>query len=241
MAGSAHAQQSAARGWLDVNFGTVSMTHDGFENSVSVPVFGETATFGASYAQPLGAHFDFGGGYMFVPRVGIGVSFSGDVSDGTPTLTARIPHPLYFNAFASDTIEGDTDLRRSEGAVNISIVVNAMPFNPKFNIRLFGGPTYYRVTQDAVTDIRYNQQFAIFAPTQNVDITNYTFDEVEGTGWGYHIGLDANVFFSNVVGVGFGIKYGGATVPLENALFGEYDSDAGGFNFFGGLRLRFGR
>jgi hypothetical protein len=227
-------------GWFDVNFGTATMAADGESRSMDAPLFGQTATLGIDYDFPLGAHFDVGGGYMFTPMFGVGAAFTGDASEGYPTLRIRIPHPFFFNAHAEDETEGDLATMRSEGGINIQFVVNLTPRSDRWALRVYGGPTYYRVTQDVVTDINYTHSFSPFTPTQTVNITSYEIEEAEGTGWGAHGGADIGYFFTNVVGIGGGFRFGVGNVDLED-LIGEYSSDTGAMSFYGGLRLRFGR
>ena len=52
--------------------------------------FGERATFAIDYNLPTGAAFDFGGGFMITPMIGVGVSFS-----GTRTRMKRSSAPAF--------------------------------------------------------------------------------------------------------------------------------------------------
>jgi len=230
--------QEPSKGWIDVNFGIAAAAEDTLATTTTRTQFRETATFSAEYNHPRGAEFDFGGGYMFTPMVGLGVSFTGTAHRGSPTTSIRIPHPVIFNAFATDTAVGDTELDRSEGGVNIHVMVNATPNADRLRVRLFGGPTFFRVKADTIDDIRYSQVFVILLPVNAVDITSYEFSEAEGTGWGFHVGGDVSVFFSRVVGVGGFVRFSRGTVALED-FSGAYDVKAGGVQTGGGLRLRF--
>ncbi|HUS23241.1 MAG TPA: hypothetical protein VMZ66_14650 [Aeromicrobium sp.] len=51
-----------------------------------------------------------------------------------------------------------------------------------------------------------------------MDITSYTTQRSEGTGWGFHGGADASVFFNRIVGVGGFAKFSRGSVDLENTL-----------------------
>jgi hypothetical protein len=75
-----------------------------------------------------------------------------------------------------------------------------------------------------------------------VDITTYDTTKVESTGWGYHVGADASVFFSRVVGVGGFMRFSRGTVTIEDGVAlsdAPVDVIAGGVQMGGGLRLRF--
>jgi outer membrane protein with beta-barrel domain len=226
------------KGWVDVNFGIAQAAEDGYATSLSRTVFRETATFGAAYSFSRGASFDFGGGYMFSPVIGLGVNFQGTAHEDPPVLSIRIPHPNFFNAFASDTAIGDTALTRAEGSFNIQAMIVATPNSDRVRVRFFGGPSYFRVTQDTVDDIRYNQVFGILNTSNTVDITTYPFSEAEGTGWGFHGGADVGVFFTRIVGVGGFARFSRGKVHLSD-FSGGYEVDAGGFQTGGGLRLKF--
>jgi hypothetical protein len=226
------------RGWVDVNFGIAHAAEDSYTTVRRTTLFRETGTFEAEYFQPTGAEFDFGGGYLFTPVVGLGVSFTGTAHSGAPTLTIRIPSPTFFNTFASATEGGATELGRAEGGVNIQAMINATPRAGRVRVRFFGGPTFFRVKADTIDNIRYNQVYLVFSPVNSVDITNYEFSEAEGTGWGFHVGGDVSVFFSRVVGVGGFVRVSRGTVELTD-FSGAYDVKAGGFQAGGGLRLKF--
>jgi hypothetical protein len=114
-----------------------------------------------------------------------------------------------------------------------------------FRFRVFGGPTYFRVQQDAVTAIHFNQVFLIFQPVNTIDIDQFDSERIEGTGWGFHAGADASFFFNRVIGVGGMAKFSRGNVDLEDTLATAIGDDdvvtvkAGGFQVGGGLRLKF--
>jgi hypothetical protein len=94
-------------------------------------------------------------------------------------------------------------------------------------IRVFGGPAYNRVKQNVV----------LYQPA--------TLDERDGSGWGYHTGVDFTMYTGfaslNGGGIGFGgtLRYSGGTVRLPGLLDSAGDArPAGGWSFGGGLRFR---
>jgi hypothetical protein len=229
-----------ARGWIDVNFGVSGSATKTFTAELLSPLFEETRTARTTYHNPRGAEFDFGGGFMFTPNVGVGVSFSGTAREDSASLFVDVPHPFQFNAFASDTAPTDSKLQRVEGAAHIQ-VVGVAPLGDRVRLRAFGGPTYFRVQQDMVRSIAYDQAFLVFLPVNAVDITTYdSVDKVEGTGWGFHVGGDITVFFSRYVGVGSFVRFSRGTVSLDDPLSGRaIDVTAGGVQAGGGLRFKF--
>jgi hypothetical protein len=232
--------RSFERVWIDVNLGAAIAANKSVSIEHSGTLFRETRTFRTTYENPTGASFDFGGGVMFTPQIGFGVSFAGTAHQAAPELFVQVPHPNFFNAPASDTADADEEFQRVEGSVHLQ-VMGATEFGDNVRLRVFGGPTYFRLQQDLVSDIRYLQAFAIFSRANAVEITTYdSVDKVEGTGWGYHVGGDISFFFSRVVGLGVFARYSRGTVDLvEPALESEVELEVGGLQFGGGLRLKF--
>jgi Legionella pneumophila major outer membrane protein precursor len=227
------------RGWIDINFGVAVAASKTFTTTLTTPLFQETRTEQASYRNPTGAEFDFGGGYMITPGVGVGISFTGTAHQDEAQLYINVPHPTRFDAFASSTKPTDAKLQRAEGGVNLQLMLVA-PVSPRAKVRLFLGPTYFRVQQDMVGTIAYDQAFLVFLPVNAVDITTYENDKVEGTGWGFHVGGDVSYYFTRVVGIGGFARFSRATVSLDDPLSGlPVDVKAGGFQAGGGLRLKF--
>jgi len=228
------------RGWIDVNFGVAVAASKTFTTTVATPLFQETRTAQVTYHNPTGAEFDFGGGYMITPGVGVGISFTGTAHQDEAQLYINVPHPARFNTFASSTKPTDAKLQRVEGGVNLQLMLVA-PVSSRTKVRLFLGPTYFRVQQDMVGSIAYDQAFLVFLPVNTVDITTYEKkDKVEGTGWGFHVGGDVSFFFTRVVGIGGFARFSRATVSLDDPLSGlPVDVKVGGFQTGGGLRLKF--
>jgi hypothetical protein len=244
MSASAEAQTTFERGWIDVNLGVAVAAEDAFSMRTTRDIFDEPADFGADYSLPRGASFDFGGGVMITPVFGAGVSFSGTAHEDVANLTARVPHPVFANVYATDSAPTDDLLQRVEGGVNLQAMIVPVQ-SDHFRFRVFGGPTYFRVEQDAVNTIRYEQAFLFLQRVNAVEITGSESDRIEGTAWGFHGGADASFFFNRVIGLGGFAKFSRASVDLENTLASSAGDDdvvnvkAGGFQMGGGLRLKF--
>ena len=232
--------QDDPKGWLDVNIGVAASAQQDFTSAAAGFIYGEPAALAASYPQPSrGADFDFGGGFMFTPLLGLGVSLSGTAHEDPAGLGLIIPHPFYFNSSA--TAEGITAvaLQRQEGAFHIQLA--AVPArSEQFSLRFFGGPSYFRVQQDTVEDISFTQSASPFSRLNVVTVTGFQGREIEGTGWGFHAGADVSVYFSRVLGVGGMLRFSKGSVEVFDPLSElTHDLDAGGVQAGGGLRLRF--
>ena len=226
------------RGWVDVNVGSAQPAESVVTTVGTRTLFRETASFTNSYNQPRGSRFDFGGGYMFTSVIGLGMSFTGTANEELPDLGIRIPHPTHFDAHANDVGTGDAKLQRVETGINIQAMINATPTSDNLRVRVFAGPTFFRVKADTIDSVRYNQDFMTVLPIQVVDITGYQFSESEGTGWGVHAGADVSYFFSRTVGLGGAMSFSRGTVELAD-MAGPFKVKAGGLQTGVGFRLRF--
>lgn len=236
--------QSFERAWIDVNFGVAIPAEDSFRMQSSDIRFSEQATFSVDYNLPTGAAFDFGGGFMITPMVGVGVSFTGTAHEEEADLTARIPHPIFANAHGTGTAPTAEKLMRTEGGVNLQVMIVPLQTD-RLRVRFFGGPTYFRLKQDAVDTIAYSQIFALTNTTNNITITSFEGREIEENGWGFHGGGDVSVFFTRVIGIGGFARFSRGSIDLENTIAmstsdaATVEVKAGGFQIGGGLRLKF--
>jgi Outer membrane protein beta-barrel domain len=228
------------RGWVDVNVGIAASGAGEETFTFAYPAFSETLEMASYYAKPSrGADFDFGGGYMFNPKFGLGVSFSGTAHEDSAGLAVSVPHPFFFNASGLDAGVSDV-LLRTESAAHIQAMIVPI-HSDRFRLRVFGGPSIFRVKADMVGDIDYSQFASIFSRSNSVSILSTTNVETAGTGFGFHGGADASWFFTRVVGIGGFARYshGNATLSPEPMSLADQDIKVGGFQTGGGLRLRF--
>lgn len=228
------------RGWIDVNLGMATAAQKALPTASHYRMFGEIATGGANYNFSRGAEFDFGGGAMFNNILGAGISFSGTAHSDPTALAISIPHPLYYGRSASDTTMTEGEQMRTEGAVHLQVMVKAPIENDRVRVRFFGGPTYFRLQGDAISEIYYDQAANIFGGNA-VAITGYESENVESTAWGYHAGADAGVFFNRVVGLGGFMRFSRGTVTIDESWYADdaVQVTVGGLQMGGGLRLRF--
>lgn len=230
------------RGWIDVNFGLAVAATNPFTITRTSIIAQETATQRVEYHLPMGAAFNFGGGFMFTPTFGVGASFAGTAHKDTADMAISIPHPTIANRLATDTSTTTDDLERIESAVHIQAMF-ATDISDRVRLRLFGGPTVFRLQQDVVSKIDYFQQWNTFTGANSVDILSYEIDQIafeDAVGWGGHVGGDVSWFFTRVVGVGGFGAYSHGRISVFDLLSGdEVKLTVGGFQAGGGLRLRF--
>ena len=229
--------QAWEKGWLDVNFGVAIAAESEFTSARSFVIAQEIGAVAVAYGLPRGGSFDVGGGYLFTPRVGVGISVAGTAHQDVAGLGISVPHPLYFNASDDDVDVTAEALTRAEGAWHLHPVLVAVQ-TPRLRVRLFGGPSYFRAEQEVVTQIRYDQVFQLFNRGNVVNITRYDSEKEVGTGWGFHAGGDLSVFFNRVVGVGTVLRISRGQVTIAD-YGGDEDRKVGGTQIGFGLRLRF--
>lgn len=140
----------------------------------------EIASAATAYpALPRANRSDVAAGFTFLPRVGVGVHFDFAKYEIGAGLGVRIPHPLFFNRFATDETVTSPPLERQDIAVDIPVVF--IPPTPKeWRVRLFAGPTYFRMTQEMVGAIEYDQLFNVLG-FNAVEITSFLQQKVEGS------------------------------------------------------------
>ena len=243
VASPAGAQPAIAGGWVDVNVGALAPADDAFAMTATTRLFSEDADFRTDYAVTRGETFDAGGGVMLTPVLGVVANVSFSTHSDRAVLSARIPHPFYGSLYAAADAETDTALQRAERGVHLHAMFVAAETG-RVRVRVFGGPSYIHVGQDAVTGIEFRQFSTIVPPANRIEIDKFTQARVTAGGWGFHAGADAAYFFTRIVGVGGFAKFSRATVELENTLAARAGSAralnvrGGGFHIGAGLRVR---
>jgi hypothetical protein len=167
-------------------------------------------------------------------RGNLGVSLAASYRRQTEVadVSAAVPHPLYYNQ--PRLVAGPAGLKRQDLAMHLAGTW-LVPVSEAIQVSLFGGPTYFRVTQDMV---------------RNVEITEaYPFDEAVYTGvasssehasrLGFNAGADVTVFFTQMLGVGGLVRFSQGTVDMPSPDGSTTSVKVGGLQTGAGLRVRF--
>ena len=240
----AGAQGAFERIWFDANVGLAMAAQDTFAMTAPIDRFTEPAELAAHYVLPRAASFEVGAGVMITRRLGIGASYDGTMHEHAAELRARIPHPLFADAAATDMAETDPVMQRIERSLSVHAMV-VVAQTRRLRLRVFGGPIYYRIEQDAVDAITYNQIYFVRQPTNVVQLTGFDYARIDGSGWGAHAGADASLFLTRILGVGVFTKYDRGQVRIDNPLAaglghpGRVTIAAGGLQAGAGVRLKF--
>jgi opacity protein-like surface antigen len=208
-------------------------TKNDFDDGATLRVNAENGRFDIDYTVKSGPAFDIGGGITLWRRLGLGVAWSQFSNDTPATLTASIPHPFFFSTPRTLTASLD-GLRRKEQAVHVE-VRGIAPVGKRLQVSVFGGPSFFDVTQDVVDAFTYDETY----PFDTVSFRSATTRSEKVSKVGFNVGGDVSVFVTRILGVGASARFATTTVSMTGANGNAVDVKAGGLQVGGGLRLRF--
>ena len=241
LAGAREASAQAVQDWTDrgyfnFNIGFES-TSGTLNDAVTFRLYDEDGTKAVESAVDSGAFIDFSVGGRVWKNVSAGIGFHREGTTGQAALTASVPNPQVFNRPRTVALTAD-DLERSERAIHLQFGY-MLPLNDKLTLHVFGGPSFFKLTQDVVGDIAFTEQPPAFT---SVTATP-TIDERSKSVTGGHIGGDVSYVLYDTgtakIGGGFFMRYAGATAGVPVLGTTEIESDLGGLQFGFGLRVRF--
>jgi hypothetical protein len=202
-----------------------------FTDTATIRRNAENGRLETAYDVGGGLAFDVSGSYLVWKQLAIGVGLTLFSSSTTTTIDAQVPHPFFFNQ--PRTVTGEFDGDRSETAVHIQAKW-LVPVNDKMLVTIFGGPSFFTIEQDIVSDFEYSESY----PFDTATFTRAIAASQSESAVGVNVGGDVAYFFTPNVGVGGTVQYSGATVEMT-VPSGTADVKAGGLQVGGGLRLRF--
>jgi hypothetical protein len=230
---SAAAQASDGERWYVTLDGAYRVDAQKFQDDATFQVSAEEGRFDSRYTVKSGPMIDASGSILINRTFAIGMGVS-HYSRSTPVrLVASVPHPLYFGRPRS--VSGDVaGLTRKELGVHVQ-ARGMFPIGSRFTVTLFGGPSYFDVSQDVVTDVVYADSYpydeAIFQSAGTASGSKAAL--------GFNGGGDIAVFFTPRAGIGFSVQFAGANLELPAAGGGSTRIKAGGVSTGAGLRLRY--
>ena len=231
---SAQALPWEGRGFINVNFGLQVGSDSTASSSTTSEVYGETATF--TTAQSFDSQvpfFDIGGGIRVAGNFGIGFSYTRASANGSVTVDASIPSPIYYDKPRAVNAQVD-DLDHIEDGYHFQLVW-MLPVTDRFDVVFSGGPSVFNLKQGVLTEYSYSE---VGSPWTTVNLTA-SQTTATGSQLGFNVGADLTFRFANNVGVGAMMRYTAATVSVEPPGGTALDVKVGGFQIGGGLRLRF--
>ena len=199
--GTATAQTT--RGFVAINGGLQSGSK-GFSQDrlVDSPLFGpEDGTLTARHPGGNATVFDVSAGARLWRQLGVGVGVSRLSRSETVGLTGQLPHPFRFDR--PRAVDGtEAGVAREETAIHVHARWG-IPVSQSVEVALFGGPTFFSVSQAFVTGIDFDQAY----PYDTATLTGAMTRTQDGSTIGFNVGVDVAVYFSRWVGVGGLIRF----------------------------------
>ena len=203
-------------------------------NSSNFTIYDEEASIDASHEIEGGGLWDFGAAFKVRPNWGVGVAYTLLDSTNPATVTASIPHPLFFNQPRTLTATAE-DLVHEEGALHLQAVY-FIPFLDKVDIALAAGPTFFSVRQQFVRDVSFDE-----TPPDFNTVTPAGLDVVslEENSVGFNVSADVSYAFTSNIGAGALLRYTRGSVDFSLGEGQSAEINAGNVQLGVGLRLRF--
>jgi len=171
----------------------------------------EQETRSTHYGNSWVPGFEIGGGAGIARNLTLGGLFVMRSNTDTATVTAQIPHPIFYGQ--PRTLEGSFDAKSSETALHIQVGY-AFYTSPRFALVFAGGPSFYWLQRDLLDQLSYTEAY----PYDSVTFTGATTrSETENTVGGNVqvdglVGLSKNLFWQTSGRWGFGsVTFDGAS------------------------------
>jgi hypothetical protein len=223
------------RVFVNLSFGVDTGSTDISQNR-SFVVYNETGTLQADVEYGSFPIFDLAVGARVFRNVGVAIGFHTGSTKGDGQLVASVPHPQFFDRHRMVTAPFD-DADRDERATHLQIGW-MMPVNDRFDLFIYGGPSFFQVTQEVVTDLSFTEQGP---PYTNITILPNIQRQKENA-TGYNFGVDGTYFIltsdSWRLGIGGLLRFTGATADFSSGD-ATVETDLGGVQFAVGARIRF--
>ncbi|MFM8534601.1 MAG: hypothetical protein ACKOEC_13640 [Acidimicrobiia bacterium] len=225
----------ADRGYINVGWGVESGS-SAMTDTQRRTVYEETATFNTATTFTSGSLFVFGVGLKIWNNMTIGVAYHQEQNDAEGEATGSVPSPFFFNR--PRTLSAKELLNRKEMATHVNLGW-VFPFSDKFDAMIYGGPSFFRLTQDVISSVTHNETGA----TSTTVRATLDTEERKKSQTGFNVGADVTyIAWSNDsvrLGVGGFVRYSSADVELEMLSGTAQPTKVGGTQFGFGARSRF--
>ena len=224
------------RGYFNFNIAFES-TSGTLEDGVPFQLYDEGGTKNVAASIDSGALVDFSVGGRVWRNVSVGLGFHREGTTGQAVARATVPNPLIFNRPREATVNAD-DLGRSERAFHLSVGY-MLPLNDRLAVHVYAGPSFFRLSQDVVSDVTFTEQPPSFTSVTAAAVVT----ERKKSATGAHFGGDVSyIFYENAsvkLGGGAFLRWAGATAGVPILGTAEIESDLGGLQIGFGARVRF--
>ena len=235
LASPASAQFEALEGrlWVYGN-GGYQVGEDTFRRTFTFRAYGEDARFEESHETKSGGLFDLGGSLLVWEQLRVGASYSQLSGSDSTRLTGSVPNPVAVNA-ARAIPPQDLSLAHEERATHV-YAAWVVPITDKLDVAIFGGPSFFNLTQGVVTGVEINEVSG--PPWPEVEVAGVTTGEFKKNSIGLHVGADVTYMITPTFGLGGFLRFAQGSIDMESAE-GVQPLDVGGVQMGGGVRVRF--
>jgi hypothetical protein len=225
------ARRPANRVRITLN-GGAQTTRTAFTETRTFEAYQEEGTIRLDRNIPTGPVYGAGLSVRLWRGIAIGIDGSFFEDTGAGQVTARVPHPYYFDQHR--VVSGDADgidRREIAGHPYLALIV---PIGRSIELTVSGGPSVFALEQVLATQVSYAQQYPYDAAT----FQGVTTERVRDTVLGYNAAVDLTWRFARHAGIGALVRFSrgekdvrgtGEPVPIRT----------GGLHAGGGLRLVF--
>jgi len=205
-------------------------TTTSFSQAISFEQYAEAGSLSAAYSfrpQPV---IDAGVTVRVWGPFAVGVSASHSGESATAQVNASVPNPLVFGQ--PRQIDGPAAVSHAEVGLHVNLAYWVQP-TPRMEIVVSGGPSVFRVDQDFVSDVTYEQDY----PYATATYQSASVIRERQTVTGANIGGDVGWKVAPHVSLAAGLRYSHATANFAGTSASPVA--IGGVHVGGGVRLLF--
>lgn len=235
------ASAQAIQQWIDRGYANINVAFESrsgsLTDSVRFPIYGGSGEKSVQAEQDSGSLFDLSFGARVWRNASVGLGFHRGTTSGEAAVSAVVPSPVSFTAPARNASVAVSDLDRTERAIHLQFGY-MFPINDKVDVHVLAGPSFFRLSQDVVSDVTIAEVGAPFTSVNAAPVISERRRSVTGG----HIGADVTYKLRDsdgvAVGVGGFVRYSGATADIT-IMDEDAETTVGGFQIGFGMRVRF--
>ena len=201
-----------------------------FTQNVTFEQYSEQGTLTATYSAPSRPSVDGGVTVRVWHALAVGVAGWYYRDAGVAQVTASVPNPIV--ADSPRPISGPANVTHAETAVHVQAAY-WLRVNPRVTVIVEGGPSFFHVTQDFVSDVSYTQSF----PFTTATFQSASTVREKQSATGYNVGGDAGWRVWGDLSVVGAVRFSHATASFTDAL--AQPMTLGGLHVGAGIRLMF--
>jgi len=240
LASARPASAQSIQQWIDrgyVNFNIAFETAEGsLDDAVTFRLYDENGSKTVNARQDSGPLFDIAGGLRVWRNVSVGLGFHRGTTTGQADATIVAPHPIFFAQDRRATLAVD-DLKRIERAIHVQVGY-MLPVNDKLDVLVLGGPSFFHLEQDVVSDITFTEVPPAYTTINATAVIADRSDSAVGANIGADVTYKLYDNGPTAVGIGGFIRYSGAKTEIP-IIANEVETKLGGVQFGFGVRFRF--